>query len=163
MITINSKRFGEMEFSEDSVIKIIEGLIGLDGYENFVIIRYQDNGPFHWLQCVDNPDLALVMINPLMVKPDYDPNIPLSVSKDLDIQTADEVSIFVIVTIPAGKPQDMTANLLAPLIINVRSRLAKQLILDDRLYSHRFRVMADKEKQTEPPALNSDYQGDKMN
>lgn len=141
MIKISTKRFGEMEFSEESVVKVLGGLIGLSGYENFVIIRYQDDSPFYWLQCVDDPELALVMINPLIFKPDYDPPIPLSITEELDIQAAGELSVFVIVTIPAGNPQDMTANLLGPVVVNARSRRAKQLILDERLYSHRYRVI----------------------
>ena len=141
MLIINSKRFGKMEFSEDSVVKVLGGLIGLDGYENFIVIRYQDDSPFYWLQCVDNPELALVMINPLLLKPDYDPPIPLSVNRDLDIKSPEDMSIFAIVTIPAGSPKEMTANLLGPVVFNTRSRLAKQLVLDDRVYSHRFRIM----------------------
>ena len=148
MIKINTKRFGEMEFPEDSVVKVIGGLIGLSGYENFIIIRYEDNSPFYWLQCVEEPELALVMVNPLLFKADYDPPIPLSVTQELDIQAAGELTVFVIVTIPAGNPQDMTANLLGPLVVNPRSRRAKQLVLDDRLYSHRYRVI---ETQTSKP------------
>jgi len=130
-----------MEFSEDSVVKVLGGLIGLSGYENFVIIRYQDDSPFYWLQCVDDPELALVMVSPVLFKPDYDPPVPLSITQDLDVQAAGELTVFVIVTIPAGSPQDMTANLLGPVVVNPRSRLAKQLVLDDRIYSHRYRVV----------------------
>lgn len=142
MISINSKRFGDMKFSVNSVVMVMGGLIGLDGHESFVIIHDQ---PFFWLQSIDNPDLALVMLDPLSFKPDYDPPIPMSVTRDLDIQAAEELSVYVIVTIPVGKPQDMTANLLAPMIFNTRSRLAKQLVLDERHYSHRFKVIATQE------------------
>ncbi len=141
MIKINTKRFGEMEFPEDAMVKVLGGLIGLSGYENFVIIRYQDDSPFYWLQCVDDPELALVMIDPHLFKPDYDPPIPLSLNTELDIQAPGELSVFVIVTIPAGNPGGMTANLLGPMVVNPRSRRAKQLVLDDRLYSHRYRVI----------------------
>ena len=130
-----------MEFPEDSVVRVIGGLIGLSGYENFVIIRYQDDSPFYWLQCVDDPELALVMVNPLLFVPDYDPPIPLSLHQDLDVQAPSELTIFVIVTIPAGNPQDMTANLLGPVAVNPRSRRARQMVLDDRIYSHRYRVV----------------------
>ena len=144
MIKIKTDRFGEMEFPESSVVKVAGGLIGLAGQENFVIIQHQDNTPFYWLQSVDEPELALVMVNPLLFKEDYDPPIPLSVHQELDIQNAGEISIFVIVTIPAGNPQGMTANLLGPLVVNPRSRQARQLVLDDRIYSHRFQILKSK-------------------
>ncbi len=130
--------------SESSVVRVAGGLIGLAGQENFVIIQHQDNTPFYWLQSVDEPELALVMVNPLLFKEDYDPPIPLSVHQELDIQNAGEISIFVIVTIPAGNPQGMTANLLGPLVVNPRSRQARQLVLDDRIYSHRFQIFKNK-------------------
>lgn len=141
MIKISTKRFGEMEFSEEAVIRVIGGFIGLSGHENFVLIRYQDDSPFYWLQCVDAPDLALVMVNPHIFKPDYDPPVPDSVKEELGITGGDDASLFVIVTIPAGQPRDMTANLLGPVILNPKSRKARQLILDDRVYSHRHRVI----------------------
>ncbi len=149
MIKINTKRFGEMEFSEEAVVKVLGGLIGLAGSEKYIIIHNQDDSPFYWLQSVDDPELALVMVNPLMFKPDYDPPIPLSVSQELDVQAASELSVFVIVTIPAGNPRAMTANLLGPVIVNTRSRRAKQLVLDDRVYSHRYRVIEEQPPKSE--------------
>ncbi|MDR2934749.1 MAG: flagellar assembly protein FliW [Candidatus Adiutrix sp.] len=143
MIKINTKRFGEMEFSEDSVVRVLGGLIGLGGLENYVIIRYQDESPFYWLQCVDDPDLALIMINPLIFKPDYAPAISPDVARELEADVAGELSLFVIVTIPAGNPTGLTANLLGPVAVNPVRRLARQLVLDDRLYSHRHPVMAN--------------------
>ncbi|MGL4208598.1 MAG: flagellar assembly protein FliW [Candidatus Adiutrix sp.] len=141
MITIKTQKFGEMEFKEDSIVTVIGGLIGLAGHERFVIIRHQEDTPFYWLQCVDEPDLAVVMVNPLLFKSDYDPPIPLSVNHELDIQASAEISMFVIVTIPPGDPKSMTANLLGPVIVNTRSRKAKQLVLDDRIYSHRYQIL----------------------
>jgi flagellar assembly factor FliW len=141
MIKINTKRFGEMEFSEESVVRVLGGLIGLGGLENYVVIRYQDDSPFYWLQCVDDPDLALVMVNPLAFQADYAPPIPLGVVEELEAAGAAELSLFVIVTIPAGNPRGLTANLLGPVVLNPLRRLARQLVLDDRLYSHRHPVM----------------------
>jgi flagellar assembly factor FliW len=65
----------------------------------------------------------------------------MSLNTELDVEAVGELSVFVIVTIPAGNPGAMTANLLGPLVVNPRSRRAKQLVLDDRLYSHRYRVL----------------------
>ena len=142
MIKINTKRFGEMEFSEESVVRVLGGLIGLGGLEHYVIIRCQDDSPFHWLQCVDDPDLALVMVNPRLFLPDYAPPIPQAVTDELEAGGAGELSLFVIVTIPAGNPRGMTANLLGPVLVNPGRRLARQMVLDDRVYSHRHPVLS---------------------
>ena len=143
MIRINTKRFGEMEFSEESVVRVRGGLIGLGGLENYVIIRNQDGSPLYWLQCVDDPDLALVMIDPQVFKPDYAPPIPPAVAGELEAAEPGELSVFVIVTIPAGNPRGLTANLLGPVVVNPGRRLARQMVLDDRLYSHRHPVLGD--------------------
>ena len=153
MIKINTKRFGEMEFSEESVVRVLGGLIGLGGLENYIIIRYQDDSPFYWLQCVDDPDLALVMVNPLVFKPDYAPSMPPGVAEELAAGEPGELSLFVIVTIPPGNPKGLTANLLGPVVVNPGRRLARQLVLDDRLYSHRHLVMADAAEDREPEDL----------
>jgi len=131
-----------MEFSEESVVRVLGGLIGLGGLENYVIIRYQADSPFYWLQCVDDPDLALVMVNPLVFKPDYAPPIPLAVAEEMEALEAGDLSLFVIVTIPAGNPRRLTANLLGPVVVNPGRRLARQMVLDDRLYSHRYPVLS---------------------
>ncbi|MDR2726330.1 MAG: flagellar assembly protein FliW [Candidatus Adiutrix sp.] len=149
MIKIVTKRFGEMEFTEESVVRVLGGLLGLGGLENYVIIRYQDDSPFYWLQCVDDPDLALVMVNPLAFTPDYAPAIPPAVAEELG--GPGELSLFVIVTIPAGNPRGLTANLLGPVVVNPGRRLARQLVLDDRLYSHRHPVLADAAGNPEVP------------
>jgi flagellar assembly factor FliW len=153
MIKINTKRFGEMEFAEESVVRVLGGLLGLGGLENYVIIRYQDDSPFYWLQCVDDPDLALVMVNPLAFKPDYAPAIPPAVAEELKAEDPGEMSIFVIATIPAGNPRALTANLLGPVVVNPGRRLARQLVLDDRLYSHRHPVLADAAGNPEPEVV----------
>ena len=149
MIKINTNRFGEMEFSEEAVVRVLGGLIGLGGLENYVIIRYQDDSPFYWLQSVDDPDLALVMVNPLAFMPGYAPPITQAVAEELEAGGAAELSLFVIVTIPPGNPRGLTANLLGPVVVNPGRRLARQMVLDDRLYSHRHPVLAD---EAEPEA-----------
>jgi flagellar assembly factor FliW len=61
----------------------------------------------------------------------------------LEAGVAGDLSLFAIVTIPVGNPMGLTANLLGPVALNPVRRLARQLVLDDRLYSHRHPVMAD--------------------
>jgi flagellar assembly factor FliW len=87
--------------------------------------------------------LALVLVNPVLFKEDYNPALPESLYDELKAKSGD-ISLFAIVTIPAGRPQDMTANLLGPLAINPASRLARQLVLDDSVYTHRQPIIPAK-------------------
>ncbi|MDR0356423.1 MAG: flagellar assembly protein FliW [Deltaproteobacteria bacterium] len=140
VLRISTKRFGEMEFSEDSVITVLGGIIGFPALTRYVLIQRPNDAPFYWLQSLEDPTMALVLVNPVLFKADYNPPLPEGLPVELKAEQG-ETSLFAIVTIPPGRPQDMTANLLGPLAINPASRLARQLILDDRHYSHRQPIM----------------------
>jgi flagellar assembly factor FliW len=136
VLKISTKRFGEMEFPEDSIITVLGGIIGFPALTRYVLIQRPNDAPFYWLQSLDDPTMALVLVNPVLFKADYSPSLPEGLQIELKAEDQ-EISLFAIVTIPPGRPQDMTANLLGPLALNAKSRLARQLILDDRHYTHR--------------------------
>lgn len=142
MICIETSRFGRLQMTEEAVIKVEGGLIGLPGHQDFVLIKHQGEAPFYWLQATTSPTLAVVVIDPLLFKPNYNPPLPAALLSDLGASSPKEINLFVIVTIPQGRPNQMTANLLGPLAINIDRRRAKQLILDDRLYSHREPILS---------------------
>ncbi|MDR3203453.1 MAG: flagellar assembly protein FliW [Deltaproteobacteria bacterium] len=141
-IKMETSRFGIMEFPQSQVVTVLGGIIGFPQLTRYVLIQRPNDAPFYWLQSVDDPTLALVLVNPVLFKPNYNPSLPEGIYGELKAENT-EISLFAIVTIPPGRPQDMTANLLGPLIINPSSRLARQLVLDDRLYTHRQPIMAD--------------------
>ena len=143
-IRIATQRFGEMEFAEESVITVLGGVIGFPALLRYVLIQRPNDAPFYWLQSLDDPTMALVLVNPTLFKADYDPVLPEALYEELSAGR-DQISLFAIVTIPQGRPQDMTANLLGPLAINPAARLARQLVLDDRLYTHRQPIMSAKD------------------
>lgn len=143
-IKISTKRFGDMEFAEESVITVLGGIIGFPALLRYVLIQRPNDAPFYWLQSLDDPTMALVLVNPVLFKTDYDPALPEALFEELKAEPG-QITLFAIVTIPQGRPQDMTANLLGPLAINPTTRLARQLVLDDRLYTHRQPVMAAKD------------------
>jgi flagellar assembly factor FliW len=143
-IKISSQRFGEMEFSESSVITVLGGVIGFPDLVRYVLIQRPKDAPFYWLQSLDDPTMALVLVNPTLFKADYAPELPPALAEELGAEPG-QLSLFAIVTIPQGRPQDMTANLLGPLAVNPATRLARQLVLDDRLYTHRQPIMSAKD------------------
>lgn len=113
------------------------GLIGFPEFESYILIQHRPDSPFYWLQAIDNGELAFVVVDPTVFEPSY--NVPISkpILESLKAGSRDELSLFAIVTIPQGKPDEMTANLLGPVVLNTDAKLARQLVLDDRNYSHR--------------------------
>lgn len=138
---IATSRFGEIEVDSQSVIHMPGGMIGFPQAEQFVIIRHHPDSPFYWFQSVDQTDLAFVIVDPLNFKPDYQIPVSKHLLAEMKAQSRQELSVFVIVTIPTGQPEAMTANLLGPLVISTEARLARQLVLDEKHYSHRHPIM----------------------
>ena len=142
MLTINTTRFGEMELEENRVIYFPEGLLGFLEYKKYVILEHKPDSPFCWLQSVELPSLAFVMINPFMVKNDYLEKLSPDEKRFFSKENGDETIVFTIVTIPPGKVEEMTVNLLGPLVIDVKTRTGRQVILNNSGYNHRHPLMA---------------------
>lgn len=136
-LKVKSTRFGEMEVPADRVITLPQGMIGFPQLRRYVLIRHSDESPFFWLQSLEAAELAFVMVNPLLFDPSYKFTLGNSETKLLGVEDPSQIQVWVVITIPAGKPDQMTANLKAPLVINSVNRQAAQIILDDAKYSVR--------------------------
>ncbi len=142
MLKIQTTRFGEVEVEDQSIILVQGGIIGFTRYERYMIIEHNSESPFFWLQAVDSPDLAFVIVDPCLFMPDFNLTLSEPILADLKAQESQEVAVHVLVTIPHGRPQEMTANLLGPLVINTQAKLARQIIVDDERYSHRHPIIS---------------------
>ena len=138
-------RFGEIEIDENKVIKFHSGLLGFPDVKRYVLLNHMNNPdiPFKWLQSADDPDLVFVVIDPLLFSSDYVRDIDEHDLSELKIASPDDLCIVVIVTIPHEMPELMTANLQGPLIVNLRTMEAKQVVLLDERYPLRYPVFQD--------------------
>lgn len=132
-ITFLSARFGELTVPGDSVIEFPLGLIGFPNYRRFVLLEHRS--PFSWLHSIDEPSLAFVVVDGFEQSQFYDLSSPCSV-KECDFCDTDEYAILIIVTVRPD-PSQTTANVKAPLFINVRNRKGVQVIYDDATLSTR--------------------------
>ena len=141
---INTEVFGEIQIDKDKIIKFKEGLLGFEEEKEFAIINMEEgDSPFLWLQSVNTPELAFIIINPFYAFPDYEFIISEKVQKKLEIEDERDIAIYSIVVIPEDM-EKMTANLLGPIIINIDKKLGKQVILDDNKYSTKHFVFQQK-------------------
>jgi len=125
---IVTSRFGELEVSEDLIIRMTKPVLGFEQIRKYVIVETEDFEPFKWLQSVEEPDLAFVIVNPLLFFPDYAIEVNPKEIEELKVEDAGHIITYVIVTIPSDYTR-MTANLQGPVLINTRTNLAKQLVL----------------------------------
>lgn len=132
---INTRNFGQIDIEEKDIINFPSGILAFEDQTQFIIIENKDSdNPFHYLQSLNNSDLALVIIDPFVFKKDYDINISDSVVEKLKIKKPEQVKLFSIVTVPKDLKK-MTANLSGPIVINSTKNLGAQIVLDDNRYS----------------------------
>lgn len=132
---IISKLFGKIEYVEENIIHLDEGLIGISDKKNFILIEKDDFKPFSYLQSVDDGTFILIVINPLLVEKEY----KFSIFQDdlnalnIDKRDSDSFSLLAIV-IFANRVEHITVNLKAPILVNVATKEAKQIILQNDDY-----------------------------
>jgi len=140
-VEIETSRFGTLAVDEGEVISLPEGMIGFMGLTRFILFRHKEGSPFLWLQSLEDGELAFVLMDPLLLVSDYDLNITPEDTALLGIETPDHsVQAWAVVNIGRQDPPEITANLLAPLVINPRTRLGKQIVLFESPYAIRHPV-----------------------
>ena len=98
------------------------------------------------MQCVDDENLAFVIIEPLSFMFEYDVEIADSDADFIELTRAEDAVLYVLVSIPAN-PQEMTANLQGPLVVNVKNRKARQIISTNRRHSVKVKILDEMEKR----------------
>jgi flagellar assembly factor FliW len=137
-MVINTTRFGRITLEDGNLIHMPQGMVGFPHVNRFVIIQHRENSPFFWYQSVDDPALAFVITNPFLFKPDYEIELEDVLEKMSWKGDENALELYVVVNIPKGSPEKMTANLLGPILIHSSKRRAVQLVLANSPYSHQF-------------------------
>lgn len=140
MKKIKTARFGELEIQEDRIFHFADGLPAFEDEREFVILPFDDDSPYSFLQSVATPELAFLMTVPFVFFPDYEFVLEDDVMAALAIKGSEDMQIYTLVTIPGGNIKEMTANLMAPVVINKKTREAKQVVLDKSQYTTKHRL-----------------------
>ena len=144
MMTIQTSRFGELEVLEDTLVTFPSGLVGFPATQEFVVLDVTEESPYQWMQAIREPDLAMVIIDVHFIDTEFQAQISDEGLAELDVTEKDPVLIMAVVTIPSGRPDQATANLRAPLVMNLRTRKGKQIILHESI-PLRFPLMPEGE------------------
>ncbi len=145
MVVVQSARFGELHVPIDRLIDLPAGLIGFPRAQKFFMIDYK--APFSWLHAVDDPNLAFVVVDGFEFGDNYKVTPPVG-DRDCDFKDSDEFAILVVVTVRPD-PTQTTANLKAPIFVNLRNRKGVQVIFDDTRFSTRYPLWAEEGKPKE--------------
>lgn len=134
--TLNLPRFGDCSYDNAEVLEFPWGLPGFPNSHRWLALNIEAQSTYIWLQSLDNLSVALPTLDPWMVFEEYDPKLPPYAIAALDIRDANEFAVLCVV-VATTNAQEMTMNLMAPIIINLRARRARQVMLENSNYSIR--------------------------
>lgn len=137
-----TKFFGTVDIEDDKLIEFPAGIIGFENLKKFALIydtNKEERSSISWLQSMEEPLMALPVINPLDIKAEYTPIIEDELTKQIGNPADADIMILVTMSIPSDLTQ-MTANLKAPIIINTTNRKAMQVIAENEDYEIKYNV-----------------------
>jgi len=128
-----------VEVDESKVITFSDGIPGLEQYQKYALLQFEESYPIVWLQAMDDTGICLPVLDTFSVLPDYVFDIDEIDVKALELNNPEELHVVSVVVIP-DDIQGMTVNLAAPIIINTISGQAKQIVLTGTEYNVRAPV-----------------------
>lgn len=130
---ITTRLFGKIEVDENKIICFENGIVGFPECRKFTLVfDEEEKKSISWLQSVDEPEFALPVMDPLLVKQNFNPKVEHELLKSLGELTPENTYVLVTVTAPK-QIEELSVNLRAPIIINVDNCKAAQIIIDDNL------------------------------
>ena len=126
---INSARFGTIEIDEQSIITFPGGLPGFADLFKYTIIRCDQTEPIQWLQSVEDAYISVPIINPFIIKPEYEIEVNDDELDIINTHSEEDMIVLNVMVLPEELPK-MTVNLMAPLLINVKEMLGTQVMMD---------------------------------
>jgi flagellar assembly factor FliW len=128
--TIHSDILGDIPVREGETLYFPSGLLGFPDCRSFVLLAGARDG-LYWLQSTDSTTLVFLLVDPFVVIDGCAIDVPQTQLGEIGGGNPSEVVVLSIVTLPRNPPEHPTANLQAPVVINLRTRLARQIICSE--------------------------------
>ncbi len=144
---LNATRFGKIEYDKSDLIWMVRGFLGFEHLKRFIVVSLEGQEPFKWFQSIEDNNIAFLMIDPMFFKPDYVVDITPREIASLQASALEDIALFVLVSIPVGQPEKMSANLQGPLAINMKDNCAAQLVLSESDYVPEHSIFEEIEKR----------------
>lgn len=145
--TITNPAIGSIHYDEESILSFREGMLGLPNFKRYLLLEAPDLQPFLRLQCVDEPSISFLLIDPTFVDADYRKTIASTIQRECDAD--DEKTGVMSVVNVSDDGSDISANLAAPVIINQAEMTGVQTILMDSPYSVKHNLMPEEPQRKE--------------
>jgi flagellar assembly factor FliW len=134
--TVDLPRFGTLSYAHTDVIEFPWGLPGFSQHRRWLLLTLETQPGFIWLQSLDDLKVAIPTAEPSMIFENYEPKLPAYSFVALDIENAEDFALLGVVVVTENA-EEMTMNLMAPIVVNMRSGKARQVMLENSAYSVR--------------------------
>ncbi|MDR3605894.1 MAG: flagellar assembly protein FliW [Oligoflexia bacterium] len=131
---VKTGRFGQLTIGDNEIVSAPNGILGFPELQKFCLVDPADDTLILWLQSVDHPEIAFPVLEPKIFRPDYTARLSANELRDLKLENVNQSAVFSILTIPEDVTQ-MSANLKAPLVINLKEQILRQVVLQENEYS----------------------------
>lgn len=140
-MNINTRLFGEIGVNEEKIINFPDGIVGFPFMKQFLLINdtEKENSKISWLQSIEEPQFAMPVIDPLLIKEDYNPVVEDELFGTIGELKEDNVFVLVTMSVPHDI-EKMSVNLMAPIVINTESMKAAQIIIDEEGYNIKYPI-----------------------
>lgn len=141
IMQITTRVFGEITIDDEKLIHFPSGIIGFPDLQDFALIHDEEKGTdtIHWMQSIQEPAFAMPVMDPLIVCPDYNPEVDDELLKNIGELVPEELLVMVTVTVPKELTK-MSVNLKGPIVINAAQRLGTQVIVEGDEYQVKFPI-----------------------
>lgn len=124
-----------MPVNEETIITFPGGLVGCPSWQHFRLMKETDDGVIGLLQSLDETNVSFLVTDPDNVCSDYECELGDEDCELLQVSDTNDLRLLCTISIRNGDPMQVSANLLGPLVVNLKTGLAKQLVLEDSGYS----------------------------
>lgn len=138
---VNTRHFGEIDLDESKIIYFENGILGFENFKEYTLLYDDVEGErpdISWLQSLEEPSLAIPVVSPFLVKPDYNPEVEDELLKSVGQLDEENIVVLISITVMADV-ENITANLKAPFIINSDLRKGAQIIIENAEYEVKYR------------------------
>jgi len=136
-------RFGRLDVKESDILHFPVGIYGFEQERQFIRLPFDPDieSPMEWMQSLQSPELAFIITDPFLYVPDYSVKLTQEEKKHIRYETGNTLLTRAIVTIPKNY-LEMTANLVAPIVANLDSGIARQFVLTSMEYDTRHYLLS---------------------
>ncbi len=132
---VKTTRFGLLEVEEDTLIELASGMVGFPKLTEFAWIGHRNSPNIAWIQSTKDADVAFPLMNAANIAEGY-PDVPVNkIADQAGLSFEDENALALMVVLSASAQGGTTVNLMAPVVINSRTRKGAQVVLTNSRFT----------------------------